>query len=703
MVSLSLPPSSFSFLFGAGASVSAGIPVMRTMGENFLAIVTKNSPDLLPAFEAVPKHGKSESWHTGRNIEALLFFLYSAQDLSLNGPASHSAGFFDGEPDEAMKDRQELARLAAILALQACSFILDATSHYTGSRSYLTPFLELLPTEGGLDIFTLNYDSVVEDFCTEHQVLCVDGFDGEGRWRPSLLYQDYHERRWLRLWKLHGSVTWIKDQASQNPKKAPLPGTWERRVLTGHSSSPTTETNLIYPGLGKTPSGQMRLLFDGFQERIQHAECRVLIAVGYSFADDDVRDVVCAALAQNRSLHLLIVSGESSEKYADDLKSRHPDVASRISALRGRFDAVLKDGSLDAEIYKFASTEPSKSDSHDTGLEDKDLTRRDKASLGGDVTSPPDRTSRPALTPRVSQAPLRLLCPGEFRSVRRLTSKDRGVLLLTDGMAGGSSRLLRFEVRSHKIDVLAAFIGEATKFVAGDAGVCTVVDTKLHNFQAGIGTCWQVDLNTGERWPLLPGVIADPDELRRVARARHRPVSDAEQANGLEEYGILHWPTAVEALPGDPETFLIVMSNSVLCAKRGQRPENWRRFPMCKFLNLTIAAHLTDSLFLLLENVRGAQGALWRININAPAAEPEFLFGGVREPGGLVVLPDRRHVLFTENISGGNGRLWRVDLEDGCRAKLLRDDLERPGEMVLLTDHSVAMIMRDAVREVPFV
>jgi hypothetical protein len=113
-------------------------------------------------------------------------------------------------------------------------------------------------------------------------------------------------------------------------------------------------------------------------------------------------------------------------------------------------------------------------------------------------------------------------------------------------------------------------------------------------------------------------------------------------------------------------------------------------------------AHLTETLFLLLENVRGAQGALWQIDVNAPAAEPEFLFGGVREPGGLIVLPDRRHALFTENISGGNGRLWRVDLKDGCRAKLLRDDLDRPGEMVLLTDHSVAMIMPDALREVPF-
>lgn len=675
---------------------------MRTMGENFLAVVTKNSPELLPAFHAMPKHGKSESWHTGRNIEALLFFLYSAEDLSQDVPEGHADGFFNGKPNEALKLRQELARRAAILALQACSFILDATSRYTGSRSYLLPLLDLLPREGGLDVFSLNYDSVVEDFCTEHQVLCVDGFDGEGRWRPSLLYQKYREKNWLRLCKLHGSVTWIKDQTSQKPKKAPLPGTWDRRVLTGHSSSPTTETNLIYPGLGKTPSGQMELLFDAFKERIQHIECRVLVAVGYSFADDDVRDIVYDGLAHNCNLHLLIVSGERSEKYVDELKSRYPSVASRISALSGRFDAVLSDGSLAAEIYNLASTEPTKSESRGAPLDHKDVTRGSECGVTfDDVTSARKPTRRQPLTPSVRQAPLRLLCPGEFRSVRRLGSKDPGALLLTDG-SGGSSRLLRFELQSQKIDVLAAFIGEATKFVVGEGGICTVVDTKLHNFQAGIGTCWQVDLNTGERQPLLPGMISDGDELRRVVRARHRPVTDAEQANGLEEYGILQWPTAIEPLPRSTDTFLVVTSTSVFCVKRGEGRENWRRFPRCKFLNLTIAAHLADTRFLLLENVRGAQGALWRVDVNAPAAEPEFLFGGVREPGGLIVLRDQRHALFTENVPDGNGRLWRVDLEDRCRATLLRDDLDRPGEMVLLTDNSVAMITPDALREVPF-
>lgn len=676
---------------------------MRTMGENLLAVVSKNSPELLPAFDAVPKHGKSESWHTGRNIEALLFFLYSAEDLSQDLLGSHEAGFFAGIPTETTKRRQELARLAAILALQACSFILDATSRYTGSRSYLTPFLDLLPTEGGLDVFTLNYDSVLEDFCTDHQILCVDGFDGDGRWRPSLLYQEYHERRWLRLWKLHGSVTWIKDQTSQNPKKAPLPGTWERRVLTGHSSSPTTETNLIYPGLGKTPSGQMRLLFDAFQERIEHADCRVLVAIGYSFADDDVRDLVAVGLVRNPNLHLLIVSGERSEDYVRDLQSRYPGIADQISALSKRFDVALGDGALAREICNLASRLPTKADLHAESPSDEDFARDSEPAPSADgTTDPREHASRPTLGRGRRRGFSRLLCPGEFRSVRRLNSKEADVLLLTEGAVGGSSRILRFNVRTQKINVLAAFPGEATKFTTDEAGLCTLVDTKLHNFQAGIGTCWQVDLNTGERWPLLRGIMTDEDELRRVVRARHRPVSDAEQANGLEEYGILHWPTAIEALPWSPATFLIVMSNSVLCAKRGEEAKDWRRFPKCKFLNLTIAAHLAGSVFLLLENVRGGQGALWRVDVNAPAAEPEFLFGGVREPGGLIVLPDRRHALFTENIPGGKGHLWRIDLENGCRAELLRDDLDRPGEMVLLTDHSVAMILRDALREVSF-
>jgi hypothetical protein len=43
-----------------------------------------------------------------------------------------------------------------------------------------------------------------------------------------------------------------------------------------------------------------------------------------------------------------------------------------------------------------------------------------------------------------------------------------------------------------------------------------------------------------------------------------------------------------------------------------------------------------------------------------------------------------------------------VDLKQQCRGELLRDDLDGPGEMILLTDDSVAMITRDALRQIWF-
>jgi hypothetical protein len=166
---------------------------MQKMGERFRARIAPRSPALAALFDSVPRTSKYASWHERNNIEALLFFLYSAADLRRDPTAElpqGRLGFFDGgDIDEGMSRRQQQARLCAILALQACSFILGETSRYDGSRAYLAKLRNFVPSDGALDLFTLNYDTVVEDFCLDHQLLCVDGFDVGGGWQPEIYYQ----------------------------------------------------------------------------------------------------------------------------------------------------------------------------------------------------------------------------------------------------------------------------------------------------------------------------------------------------------------------------------------------------------------------------------------------------------------------------------------------------------------------------------
>jgi hypothetical protein len=295
-----------------------------------------------------------------------------------------------------------------------------------------------------------------------------------------------------------------------------------------------------------------------------------------------------------------------------------------------------------------------------------------------------------------------LLCLGQFKSVRLAGPVSPATFFLTETTPDGLSRLLRFEEGKRKLHVVCSWRGDVTKFALDQkCETCTLIDTKVNDFQFGLGTVWQIDLTTGDRCPLLCERMIDPERMVRVVRALHRPVSDFEQASHLERYGILQWPTAVELLP-DGTGYVVAQSKGILCVSPGQTPADWKRFPRCAFLNLTIIAHWRGSQFLLLETVRGAQGALWHVDVNSPDESPTFLAGGFREPSSLLVLPDRRHILLTETLPESKGRLWRLDLDDERRAELLREDLDRPGSMVLLSENSVAMVLPGGLRVVEF-
>jgi hypothetical protein len=164
---MSLASEQFCFLLGAGASKAAGIPLMREMGEEFRKRIAENSPELLSVLDNIPDDPKYGSWRSELNIEALLFYLYASANLETEDqlpPDRLSSGnvFFDvGIASPATKERQQHATKAAILALKAQGFVLDRTSHHTSDLSYLCRLRDLLPRDGPLDIFTLNYDTVL--------------------------------------------------------------------------------------------------------------------------------------------------------------------------------------------------------------------------------------------------------------------------------------------------------------------------------------------------------------------------------------------------------------------------------------------------------------------------------------------------------------------------------------------------------------
>jgi hypothetical protein len=280
--------SKIIFLLGAGASHDAGLPLMAELTTGFPAwlaastVAHKDRSKLLfeAAVKAVSPAGSSP------NIEAILTLLGLVTSLRL-GPASQIVPKwkppFDGP-------EHETAELAADIR----EYIVDRLSNVNpNSAGYLHGMLDFQDDEP-LDVFTLNYDRLVESMAARFGVRFTTGFADV--WDPELFGE---QNKWqMRVFKLHGSINWYR-----------LPG----RSMIFHGSKehyafpgePPVEV-LLYPAEGKESyADPYATLMAGFTRALSEAE--FCIAIGYSFRDPHIRRTVLDQLARNPSLQLLVV------------------------------------------------------------------------------------------------------------------------------------------------------------------------------------------------------------------------------------------------------------------------------------------------------------------------------------------------------------------------------------------------------------
>ena len=147
-----------------------------------------------------------------------------------------------------------------------------------------------------LEIFTVNYDLLVETAFEDLRLPYFDGFVGnlKGRFHTDLVEGTPEEpERWLlrsfvRLWKLHGSVNWAWDNAA------------EAEIVRLGSPVSSASAAAIYPSDAKYDESRRMpflVLQDRFRRALAQPETLTLI-VGYSFGDDDLNEMVFDAAAR---------------------------------------------------------------------------------------------------------------------------------------------------------------------------------------------------------------------------------------------------------------------------------------------------------------------------------------------------------------------------------------------------------------------
>jgi hypothetical protein len=213
-----------------------------------------------------------------------------------------------------------------------------------------------------VNVFTLNYDTLVEQAADASGAILIDGFVGTQKrvFRPESYEQDlyfpaettegrvHRFDRVLHLYKLHGSVTWTAHKPTlSNPYG----------VRSSVFAPEDGQTLLIYPTpakYGETLGVPYSELFRRFASALVRPQS-VLFVIGYGFGDDHVNAIIHQALSIP-SFTLVIVDPSPESHFVTLLRDQHDRRVwicrgPRLGTISGFVDFVLPDLS-DQEIQK---------------------------------------------------------------------------------------------------------------------------------------------------------------------------------------------------------------------------------------------------------------------------------------------------------------------------------------------------------------
>jgi len=161
----------------------------------------------------------------------------------------------------------------------------------------LARWLGRMTRQRPVEIFTTNYDVLIERALEDERIPTFDGFVGGYRpfFSPESLAQaeSAPAPSWARLWKIHGSVNWHW-----------LEVRGVRRIVR---TEPSLSGELILPSYEKYEESRKQpyvAILDRLVRFLAQDDALV-VTVGYSFGDQHINDVLFEALGQPSRTHLV--------------------------------------------------------------------------------------------------------------------------------------------------------------------------------------------------------------------------------------------------------------------------------------------------------------------------------------------------------------------------------------------------------------
>lgn len=285
-----------ALLLGAGCPVSirverdgVSVPLVPDIaGMTSVVAEALHGGELTDAFDSLV-HGLTEDGIAHPSVEHMLTRLRTLRTVV----GTDSVRGLDLEQIQQLEAAvtKEIAALVSVeIPSEPCAF--DDLASWAGGTHRHVP----------VTIFTTNYDLLIEQALERAHVPLFDGFAGgaEPFLDVTTVEEDDLPKRWVRLWKLHGSVNWqIRDD----------------RVVRRRPSA-ADDMPLIHPSHLKYDQSR-RMPYLIMQDRLREflrAPSATLVTSGYSFGDDHINDVLAQGLRSNPSAVVFgLLFGELSQ------------------------------------------------------------------------------------------------------------------------------------------------------------------------------------------------------------------------------------------------------------------------------------------------------------------------------------------------------------------------------------------------------
>ena len=239
------------------------------------------------------------------NIEDILSFIRGLQEVSVGG---NVRGFYEND----LSDLEKVVCNKIVEKLRVSLPNQDTPYHK------FAKWISSIDRDISIEVFTTNYDLLIEQAFEDLEVPYFDGFVGAKRSFFDLraIEDNLIPKHWTRLWKIHGSINWYQEEI------------FGRKKVYRSSETRSDGSHLIYPSHLKYDQSRKMpylALIDQLSRFIRK-KSSLLIISGYSFNDDHLNDTIINALKANPSAMVLALMFNTFS-YEDDnknIKERYP-------------------------------------------------------------------------------------------------------------------------------------------------------------------------------------------------------------------------------------------------------------------------------------------------------------------------------------------------------------------------------------------